>query len=62
VSVNVSGNMSSETVSAFMQYLERMPAEFVVLAWQLALKRDESLFATPAFVDFAKRYKAVFTD
>ena len=37
-----------------------MPPEMVVLAWQLAAKRDTSLYTSPAFLDFTKRYRSVF--
>jgi hypothetical protein len=49
-----------------------MPPEFVVLAWQLAVKRDvkpgqtsakgSPLFKTAEFLDVARRYKAVFSN
>ena len=32
-----------------------------VLAWQLASKRDQSLYKSPEFIDFTKRYRSVFS-
>lgn len=62
VAVNISGNMNKTNADRFMVYLSRISAEFVVLAWQLAVRRDSKLFETQAFLDFSKKYKAVFTD
>lgn len=60
ISVSISGNLKVSTSALYHQYLTRMSPEFVVLAWQLAIKRDPKLFDTEEFVDFGKRYKAVF--
>ena len=61
VAVALSGGMKEKTVPVLHQYLCRMSPELVVLSWQLALKRDPSLFSTPEFVDFSKRYKVIFS-
>jgi hypothetical protein len=60
MSVSVSGSMTTKNVSALNMYLNRMPPEFNILAWQLATKRDETLFTTKEFIDFSKKYRAVF--
>lgn len=60
VAVNVSGSMSPDTAAPLHTFLQRLDPEYVVLAWQLALKRDESLFGTPEFLEFSKEYRAVF--
>lgn len=72
VAVAISGEMTPKTTPIYHKYLTRMPPEFVVLAWQLAVKRDvkpgqtsakgSPLFKTAEFLDVAKRYKAVFSD
>lgn len=56
----ISGSLTAKNIAAFYVYLKRMPAEFPVLAMQMAMKRDDKLFATPTFVSFAKDYKAIF--
>lgn len=60
VTVAVSGSMSMATIAPLHQFLLRLAPEFCVLAWQLALKRDTSLETSREFLDFAKKYKAVF--
>jgi len=58
--VNVSGALSTETADDLHRFLKRLDPEYVVLAWQLAIKRDDALFTTDAFMDFSKTYHAVF--
>ena len=58
--VNVSGSLSVDTADQLHRFLKRLDPEYVVLAWQLAIKRDEALFSTNAFMDFSKVYHAVF--
>lgn len=62
LSVALSGNMSAKTIGPIHKYLKRLDAEFVVLAWLLATKRDDSLFGTNEFMDYSKQYKAVFSN
>lgn len=62
VTVALSGDMRKETLSLIHTYLKRLEPEFVMLAWMLSTKRDESLMASPEFIDFSKRYKEVFTN
>jgi hypothetical protein len=59
--VAVSGSMNDKTIKPLYQFITRMSAEFVVLAFQLALKRDPSLYESNEFLDFTKTYKAVFS-
>lgn len=58
--VSVSGHMDAQNIDALYSYLQRMDPDYVILAWRLALQRDQSLFAVPAFARFSKQYKAVF--
>jgi hypothetical protein len=60
ISVAISGTMNDKNTKAFYTYLNRMPPEFNILAWQLATKRDEKLFMTKEFMDFSTKYRAVF--
>jgi len=60
LATQVSGHMDTENVKPCNIFLERLGAEFVVMAWQLATKRDEELFGTDSFIDFSQKYKAVF--
>jgi hypothetical protein len=58
--VNVSGALSGKTIGPLYTFLKRLPAEMTVLAWQLGGKRDPSIYRTPEFMDFTKRYRSVF--
>lgn len=60
VTVALSGAMTLDTVGAIHLFLQRMAPEFVVLSWQLAIKRDVKLLQSPEFLDLSKRYRAVF--
>lgn len=60
VTVALSGRMDTQTLGLIHTYLKRLQPEYVMLAWMLATKRDESLMSTPEFIDFSKRYKEVF--
>ena len=58
--VSVSGALSIKTVTPLYKFLVRLPPEFVILAMHLASKRDQKIYGTKEFVDFAKRYRQVF--
>ena len=60
VAVNISGSMTKDNIKPLHAYLSRMRDEFVILAWQLATKRDADLFGTDEFMDIATRYRAIF--
>jgi len=63
ISVAISGEMSPKTITPLHKYLTRLGAkdpEFVILAWQLAIRRDSSLHTTAEFHDFCKQFKQVF--
>jgi hypothetical protein len=61
LTVNISGNLDKKNVEPLTTYLLRMTPEFGVLAWQLAIKRDKSLYTTKEYLGFAKKYRTVFT-
>jgi hypothetical protein len=58
--VSVSGAMDLKNVSALHTYLTRMDPEFLILAWQLALKRDNALLGAPEFLKLATQYRTLF--
>lgn len=58
--VSVSGAMNAKNTSTLYSFLKRMDAEYVILAWTLALARDKQLFEHDAMIDFSKRYRVVF--
>jgi hypothetical protein len=61
IAISLSGDMTSKTAKLINTYLMRMPAEFVVIAWQLAITRDNSLLASDEFVTFSRKHKVVFS-
>lgn len=58
--VAVSGAITPKNATPFHTYLNRMDPEFVILAWQLALRRDPQVSATKEFIDMAKKHRAIF--
>jgi hypothetical protein len=60
VTVALSGTMTLKSTKNIYAYLTRLDPEFVILAWMLAVKRDDSLYGAPEYIDFSKQYKAVF--
>jgi hypothetical protein len=59
--VSVSGSMDVANIDALYSYIERYDTpEFLILAMQLACKRDSKLYATKAFDRFSKKFKTVF--
>lgn len=69
--VAVSAAMNGKTMAALYTFVCRFAPEFVILAMQLSLGREEALKKknpayvkemerTPQFLDFAKRFKEVF--
>jgi hypothetical protein len=60
ITVSISGNMNTENIRAYYKFLTRLTPEFVVLAFQLATKRDKTLYDTPTFTQYARTYKVIF--
>jgi hypothetical protein len=58
--MSISGSMDHKNVKPLTEYLCRMTPEFAVLAWSLAVKRDDKLYNTPEYIAFAKKYRTVF--
>lgn len=61
VAVAISGSMDLSNVGPLHTYLIRLAPEFVVLAWKLALTRDQRLYEADEYMDLATRCKAVFS-
>lgn len=60
VAVAVSGIMTPKNTTPFATYLGRMDPEFAVLAWQLAMRRDPTVSGTKEFIEFSKKFRAIF--
>lgn len=60
ITVALSGELDKANIGSLHKFLTRLEPEYVILAWQLAINRDKTLRATKEFLEFAKRYKAVF--
>jgi hypothetical protein len=60
VACNISGNMKTSNVDKLAIYLDRMDPEMTILAWKLALRRDDELFETAAYETYASQYADVF--
>lgn len=64
--MNISGDMSRDTVTPLAQYLDRIAdsdkfgPEYIIAAWQLALKRDDTLHRADEFLALSRTYKEVF--
>lgn len=62
VTVALSGDMTAQNVDKIYTYLKRLDREFCMLAWVMALKREEmaareQLLATSAYVEFCREYR-----
>jgi hypothetical protein len=58
VSVALSGELDdADKRPAASTYLLRLDPEFCVLAWQLAVARNQKLFHVPEFLTYAKKYR-----
>lgn len=60
LAVAISGGLTIKNACILHTYLVRMPPEFNVLAWQLAIKRAPTLLETNEFLNFSKRFKVIF--
>ncbi len=62
VAVGIAGEMARriESTKAFQQYLERLDPEFSILAWQLAMRKNEALIGVDEFTTMAQKYQALF--
>lgn len=61
LATHVAGHMSKDTADQLQMFLKRMESEMVVLAWTLAIGRDESVTDTNAFLfGYAPEYRGLF--
>lgn len=60
VTIALSGSMDATNVDKCWVYLQRLSPEFAVLAMKLAMQRDGQIRTTNAFIDFAKKMKAIW--
>lgn len=59
VSMAISGSMTKDNAGKYHTYLRRMSPEFVMLAWTVAIKRDENVRKSDAYVDFCDEFHYV---
>lgn len=59
----ISGQMKcDDKLPQFQKYLDRLEPEMAVVAWTMALARDEALLDTNTFMfSYAKKYRSLFT-
>lgn len=58
--VAVSGEMSPTTVTPLHKFLKRMSPEYMVLAWQMAVRRDDAILASDEFLEMAQEHREIF--
>lgn len=62
MATHVAGNMAKDNADALHRFLKRLEPEMVVMAWTLAINRDESITETNAFLnEYALQYRSIFT-
>jgi hypothetical protein len=67
MTMSVSGDMDKTNVGPLTTYLTRIAdtsrfgPEYVISAWQLALKRNDDLYTTKEYLAFAKAYRSAFS-
>lgn len=62
MATHVSGHMNKDTADVLQVYLERLEPEMVVMAWTLAIQRDDTITDSNAFLmRYAPRYRALFS-
>lgn len=61
MATHVAGNMTKATVNALHKFLARLEPEMCVMAWTLAINRDETVTDTDAFIHgYAPQYRGLF--
>ncbi len=62
MAVHVSSHMTKDNAGLLHRYLDRMEPEFVVLAWTLAIGRDDMVTDSDAFLhSYAPKYRQLFS-
>lgn len=63
VAMHLSGAMDVDTVKNIQTYLDRLPPDLVVMAWNFAVKRDPQLMTTDTFLlHYGKKYRSLFRE
>lgn len=63
MATHVAGNLSKDNADALHQFLERLEPEMVVMAWTMAVQRDEDITDTNAFLfGYAPKFRGLFND
>jgi len=61
MATHVAGHMTKANADPLHQFLTRLEPEMVVMAWTLAINRDEDITDTNAFLNgYAPRYRSLF--
>lgn len=58
--VSISGSLDLNNSTPLHTYLCRMDSDFMILAWQMALRRNPALVATKEFMHLATEYREIF--
>lgn len=62
MATHVAGNMDKDNAAPLHQFLTRLEAEMVVMAWTMALQRDDSITDSDAFLNhYSPAYRAIFS-
>lgn len=61
LSVAISGELKNDSSAINLwKYLQRLDAEFVILAMNMATTRDGDMFESPVFLEYSRKYKQIF--
>lgn len=61
MATHVAGSMNKDNVDQLHKFLERLEPEMVVMAWVMAIGRDDSITDSNAFLhQYAPRYRSMF--
>lgn len=61
MATHVAGNMNKDNAAPLHRFLERLEPEMVVMAWTMAIQRDDSIADSDAFLNhYAPRFRAIF--
>lgn len=61
MATHVAGNMTKDNAAPLHRFLERLEPEMVVMAWTMAIQRDDAITDSDAFLNhYAPRFRAIF--
>jgi hypothetical protein len=61
LATHVAGNMTKDNASPLHQFLTRLEPEMVVMAWTMAIQRDDAITDSDAFLNgYAPSYRGIF--